>query len=50
MTESKIREFNNIIKDISNNETVQMMKDFNHMQRATWETQFGEDLREKINN
>ena len=27
-----------------------MMKDFNHMQRATWETQFGEDLREKINN
>lgn len=30
MTESKIREFNNIIKDISNNETVQMMKDFNH--------------------
>lgn len=25
-----------------------MMKDFNHMQRATWETQFGEDLREKL--
>ena len=30
MTESNIREFNNIIKDIENNETVQMMKDFNH--------------------
>lgn len=27
-----------------------MMKDFDHMQRATWDTEFGKDLREKINN
>lgn len=27
-----------------------MMKDFNHIQRATWETEFGKNLIEKINN
>ena len=27
-----------------------MMKDFNHMKNATWNTQFGKDLMEKISN